>query len=73
MLKETGQVLNEGLSDILYHFTYIPHLRNILKYNKFATSTNLGSSADASKDKGKFFFFSTQRTKGMSGMALLRN
>jgi len=62
-------ILSEGLSDILYHFTYIPHLRNILKYNKFATSTNLGSSADASKDKGKFFFFSTQRTKGMSGYA----
>ena len=64
-----SDLLNEGLSSILYHFTYIPHLINILKYNKFATSTNLGSSADASKDKGKFFFFSTQRTKGMSGYA----
>ena len=67
--KTNSNILSEGLSDILYHFTYIPHLRNILKYNKFATSTNLGSNADASKDKGKFFFFSTQRTKGMSGYA----
>ena len=67
--SQTDNMLSEGLSDILYHYTYIPHLRNILKYNKFATSTNLGSSADASKDKGKFFFFSTQRTKGMSGYA----
>jgi hypothetical protein len=66
-LSENGQVLNEGLSDILYHFTYIPYLISILKSNKFATSSNLGTPADTKGNKGKFFFFSTQRTKGMSG------
>ena len=68
--KEKGKnstILSEGLSDILYHFTYTSHLINILKYNKFATSSNLGSNADSWKDKGRFYFFSTQRTKGMSG------
>lgn len=60
-------LLTEGLSDIVYHFTYTSNLISILKMNKFATSSNLGSSADALKDKGKHFFFSTQRTKGLSG------
>jgi len=63
----SGEVLTEGLSDILYHFTYTSSLLSILKYNKFATSTNLGSTADSWKDKGRYYFFSTQRTKGMSG------
>jgi len=65
--SEVQNFLTEGLSDVLYHFTYIPHLIKILKLNKFATSSNLGSNADQWKDKGRFFFFSTQRSKGMSG------
>lgn len=67
--EENKEVLNEGLSNILYHFTYASSLISILKSNKFATSSNLGSTADSWKDKGRFFFFSTQRTKGMSGYA----
>jgi hypothetical protein len=67
--ESNSTILSEGLSDILYHFTYTSHLINILKYNKFATSSNLGSNADSWKDKGRFYFFSTQRTKGMSGYA----
>jgi len=63
----SNNTISESLSDIVYHFTYIPHLINILKINKFATSSNLGSNADAWKDRGRFFFFSTQRTKGSSG------
>lgn len=67
IINEELQNLNEGLSDIVYHFTYIPHLVNILGMNKFATSSNLGSTADRWKDKGRFFFFSTQRSNGKSG------
>lgn len=67
-INET-EVLSEGLSDILYHYTYTSNLTSILKYNKFATSSNLGSNADSWKDKGRYYFFSTQRTKGMSGYA----
>lgn len=62
-----GLLILEGISDILYHYTYISNLISILKLNKFATSSNLGSTADANRDKGKFFFFSTSRSKGMSG------
>jgi len=61
------QILQEGLSKILYHFTYTNNLINILKQNKFATSIVVGTNADQWKNKNKMFFFSTQRTKGMSG------
>jgi len=67
VINEELNLLSEGLSEILYHFTYVTSLLSMLKANKFATSSNLGSNADQWKDKGRFFFFSTQRTKGMSG------
>jgi hypothetical protein len=69
IIPEQTVMLSEGLSDILYHYTYTSNLTSILKYNKFATSSNLGSNADSWKDKGRYYFFSTQRTKGMSGYA----
>jgi hypothetical protein len=68
-INNKADIISEGLSDILYHYTYTSSLLSILKYNKFATSSNLGSNADSWKDKGRFYFFSTQRTKGMSGYA----
>jgi hypothetical protein len=65
--EEISGILSEGLSKILYHFTHTNNLLNMLKTNKFATSSNLGSRADSWKDRGRFFFFSTQRAKGTSG------
>jgi hypothetical protein len=65
--EEIDKFLNEGLSDILYHFTYAGNLENILKTNKLNASSNLGTAADAAKDKGSFFYFSTQRSKGKVG------
>lgn len=65
--EEINGLINEGLSKTLYHFTYINNLISILKTNQFATSSNLGGTADSSIDRGRFFFFSTQRSKGMSG------
>ena len=59
--------LNEGLSDILYHFTYFGNLLNILKQNEFHASTNIGSSADLNTSAGKFFFFSATRSRGAEG------
>lgn len=64
---QENSLLSEGVSDILYHYTYIPNLINIFKENKFHASTNLGSSADLNVNKGEFFFFSTQRTKPLTG------
>jgi len=56
-------LLTEGLTPILYHFTSIHNLINILKEDEFQASTNLGSSADFNVSGGKFFFFSTTRSR----------
>lgn len=55
--------INEGISDIVYHFTTLGGLNSILDTNKFKLSTNLGSTADLNTSKGKFYFFSTTRSK----------
>ena len=55
-----------GLSDILYHATGIHNLYDILKTNKFALSTSLGSTADNdlhNNASGKTFFLSTTRSR----------
>jgi len=58
----TKDILNEGLTDILYHFTGINPLLNILKEKKIHASSNIGSSHEARISKGKFFSLSTTRT-----------
>jgi hypothetical protein len=55
--------LFESLTDIVYHFTHVFNLIDILKENVFYASTNLGSSSDLSINKNKFYFFSTTRSK----------
>jgi hypothetical protein len=57
------KILEEGLSDIVYHFTYIHSVVDILEENRFKLSTNLGSDADLTTSKNKFYFFSTTRSK----------
>jgi len=59
--------LNEGLSSVLYHFTHLSNLKNILHENNFQASINIGSDADKKINKNKYYFFSTQRTKGTEG------
>lgn len=53
----------ERINDIVYHFTYITHLKDILTENIFHASTNIGAPVDFKINKGKFFFFSTTRSK----------
>jgi hypothetical protein len=55
--------LNEGLSDIVYHFTNLSNIIEILEDNRFQLSTNLGSDADQWTSKNKFYFFSTTRSR----------
>jgi hypothetical protein len=57
------QILNEGSSDILYHFTYIEYLLNILKNNEFSLTSTLGSTIESRINKKKFFYFSTTRSR----------
>jgi hypothetical protein len=57
------QLLNEGSSDILYHFTYISNLFNILKKNELSLTSTIGSKADYNVNKNRFYYLSTTRSK----------
>ena len=51
------QILNEGASDILYHFTYTSNVSNILETDKISLASAIGSPTDLSINIKKFFFF----------------
>lgn len=55
----------ESISPIVYHFTSTYQLQNILQENKFHASTTIGTPSDADVNKGKFFFFSTTRSRSL--------
>lgn len=62
-IKNRLQILLEGMTDVVYHFTHLGSFLNILDEDKFNISTNIGTPADLETSKGKFFFFSTTRSK----------
>jgi hypothetical protein len=55
--------LNEALTDVIYHFTRMGAFLNILKTNKFITTAAVGTISDREINQGRFFFFSTTRSK----------
>lgn len=57
------KILSESLPDIVYHFTYLNNIINILETNKITLSSALGSTADLKPNRGKFNFLSTTRSK----------
>jgi hypothetical protein len=61
--KELRKVLNEGASDILYHFTNDSALYNIAKTNNFNLSAAIKGDFDFTKNKNRFFYMSTTRSK----------
>jgi hypothetical protein len=56
-------LISEGATDILYHFTYLGSVLNILKSNKISLTNAVGSKADLDVNRGKFFFMSLTRSK----------
>jgi len=57
------EYLIEKISPIVYHFTGVNSLRNILVSNEFITTSVLGTGADSGINNGKFFFLSTTRSR----------
>ncbi len=55
--------INEGITDIVYHFTDTSELNNILKNNKFTTEAAFGTDSDYYFNKNYPYFFSTTRAK----------
>jgi len=60
---KTVMGLNESLTDEIYHFTSFRSLNSILKTNQFLTTAAVASPSDMKFNKGKYFFFSTTRSK----------
>lgn len=56
-------LINEGSSDILYHFTSVNNILNIISTNEISLTSAVGSNADLSINSGKFFFLSMTRSR----------
>ena len=54
--------LEEGISQVVYHFTSTDALANILKTNRFMTSVAYGTPADMAANKKKLYYFSLARS-----------
>ncbi len=57
-----NDILQEGLSRILYHYTGYTSAIEILKSGKFLLTSALGTEADRSINNNKIFYLSTTRT-----------
>jgi hypothetical protein len=57
------QMLNEGSTDILYHFTNQNSLLNILKTNEFSLTSVFNGETDYEINNKKFFYLSTTRSR----------
>lgn len=62
-IKEEKTLISEGLTDIVYHFTNVNELNNILTNNKFTTEAAFGTDSDYYYNKKYLYFFSTTRAK----------
>ena len=62
MLK-LKNILLEGISPILFHFTRIPNLVNILKQNKFIAKSAFTTDKEIAVQHGYNFFMSTSRIR----------
>ncbi len=60
------EIIQEGISSVLFHHTDFINLLSILKTNKFKLSGASDSSQDAYLSKGRKYYFSTSRTRTAS-------
>jgi hypothetical protein len=58
-----GQILQEGVSDIAYHFTWGKDALNIIKSDSFILKAVVDTSYEEKLNKKRLFFFSTTRSK----------
>jgi len=64
MITKFNQFLNEGISEVIYHRTYLTPLMKILKSGKFLLSVAIHTLANQYSNKGYYLSFSrTKNTK----------
>jgi len=59
-------LINEGGSSVLYHFTNVSRLINILDNNEMYLTPTISSSNEKKMSKDKYYFLSLTRTKSTS-------
>lgn len=57
LIKKYNDYINESLSKKVYHFTMLNKLLNILSEDMLQTTPVMVTSADASQNKDKLYFF----------------
>lgn len=57
------KILNEYYSDILYHFTGLRNIYNIIKTNTFSLTPSMSREIDSGFNKNKMFYASFARSK----------
>lgn len=57
------ETLNEGVTDIIYHFTSNTNVVQILHNNTFELTFSVGSGPDYKINKGRYYYLSTTRSK----------
>lgn len=55
-------IIVEGITDIVYHYTNVPRALDILQQNQFRLSTSVGTSSDHN-EKGQPYFLSLTRSR----------
>lgn len=56
-------IINEGSSDILYHYVDPKYILEIIENNRLNTIAAMGSDADYKINKNKFYYLSTTRSR----------
>ena len=56
-------IVNEGASDIMYHFVEPKYILDILENDRFNTIAAMGSDTDYKINKNKFYYLSTTRSR----------
>ncbi len=57
-----SNVVNEGITDVVFHKTRLDQAAQIMQSDKFMTSVAFGTPADQQQNKGKLYFLSTMRS-----------
>jgi hypothetical protein len=68
-MKNNKKILNEEIQNLLFHFTSLRNIYNILKNNTIDFSLTLGRKADQIEKKYLFFLSTTRTKSGKVGFA----
>ena len=66
-------LINEGSSDILYHYVDPTYILEIIENNRLNTIAAMGSDTDYNLNKNKFYYLSTTRSRSSGYKKYMEN